>query len=268
MTVKAQSRNGGFTLVEVIVALAIFALLVSMLYGSLTTVTRAYDAAEESVEEGARVRIGREFLSRLIENAYPLALADGRGWVAQFDGDAQSLRFIADMPGHVGASGMHEVRLRVREEDDTSALWFEWRPMMMDEDGSEVIGEYDERILIPDLKSMTVRYFGAPEEESDPQWSEEWIENVAMPSLVEVTLIDADDDPWPVMRLRPHANTLRYLSVRRGGGGSGDDDDEAAQLPPSDDPSGGLSDAESDLEDLEQRGPSGNLLEGAAGENQ
>jgi len=207
----------GFTLVEVLVAMAIFALLVSVLYSSLGSVTRAYDAAEKAVDEGARLRIGAEFLSRLVETAYPVALADGRRWVVQFDGDEESLRLMVDMPGYVGSSGVHEVRLDVREEDGESALWFAWRPMMVDEDGEKIAGEFQDRMLVPGVAGMAVRYFGAEDPEQDPRWSEQWSGMPALPVLVELSLEDEDETPWPVLVLRPRANTLRYLSVRKGG---------------------------------------------------
>ena len=228
----------GFTLVEVLVAMAIFALLLSVLYGSLDSVTRAMGAAEKAVDDGARMRIGSEFLTRLVETAYPLALADGRGWVMQFAGDAKSLRFAVDMPGFVGVSGVHEVALSVRDEEGESALWFAWRPMMMDADGEAVAGEFEERVLVPDITALAVRYFGADKDE-DPRWSDEWSKMPGMPVLVEMTLQDANDTPWPLLIMRPRANTPRYLSVRKGGAGADEpasEEENLQQLPGVPDP--------------------------------
>ena len=205
----------GFTLVEVLVAMAIFALLVSVMYGALGSVTRAFDVAEEAVDEAARLRIGNEFLSRLIESAYPVALAEGRSWVVQFTGDGRSLRFMADMPGYVGSAGVHEVVLQVREVEGESGLWLAWRPMLMSDDGKGIQGEFQERILVPGVSAMQVRYFGAENEEQAPAWSEEWSGMPGLPALVEVHLED-DDSQWPVLIQRPRANTPRYLSVRKG----------------------------------------------------
>jgi general secretion pathway protein J len=217
---SSPRRAAGFTLVEVIVALAIFALLVSVMYGALSGVTRAYDAAEEAVEQGSRERIGIGFITSLLERAYPLALADGSSWIARFHGESGRLGFVADLPGYVGQAGMHEVWLQVGEREGAPALWLLWRPMMIDADAEEVTGEYQERVLIEDIKALQARYYGASGDEADAQWQEEWIGQQRIPSLIELTLVDAGEKDWPVLRIRPRANALRYLSVRRGGAGS------------------------------------------------
>ena len=110
------ASNRGFTLVEVLVAMAIFALLVSVLYGSLNSVTQAYDAAEQAVDDGARMRIGIEFISRIVESAYPVALADRRDWLAQFDGDSDFFVTVADGSGMmvVNEGGQRHGQLKLR----------------------------------------------------------------------------------------------------------------------------------------------------------
>src|SRR5580693_8593167 len=82
MTRKHQSalarrrKSAGFTLVELLVALALFSLLTLALFGSVRFGTAAWARVTSHAEENDASIHAQDLLRHLIEDAYPLFLSD------------------------------------------------------------------------------------------------------------------------------------------------------------------------------------------------
>ncbi len=204
-----RARQRGFTLLEVVVAVALFALLMGLVYGGLGTAVKAHEAAGERVDQGARLRVVSGFLRRSLGSAFPMALAGRREWRMLFEGDAERVRYVADLPGYLGLGGLHEIELLARRDGEDNTLVMRRRPLTIDEEGQPA-GEFQERLLLERFGGLALRYFGADDERSPPRWRNDWPAGQRMPELVEVRIQDATGEPWPPLVVQPKVDTVRY----------------------------------------------------------
>ena len=229
-----MSRLGerGFTLIEVVVAMAILGLLLSLVYSALGGVVRVHDVSDERIEDGARLRITHEFLARTLSTAEPIALPQTRqDFAVQFEGDAERLRFMAELPAYVGVGGLHELILVVDERDTRRGLWLGRRAHQLQPQRSVPSGEFAWRLLAEDISQVAFRYFGALGNEDEPRWRDDWSPGLTFPELIEVKLTDDTGADWPTLRVRPHTTVTRY-SAMAGRNTQQQGNEEAASLRP------------------------------------
>ncbi len=210
MTLRMRVRGRGFTLIEVVVSIALFALVMGIVYSGFTTAVRAYDAAESRVDEIERVRVVSAFIRRSVGGAHALAIAVRRQWQLQFDGDSRRLRYVADLPGYVGVGGLHELLLELEPGDGQNDLVMRRRPLQIGRSG-ELQGELETRVLAEDIDGFAVRFFGSPDGKDEPAWRDDWSSAKHTPLLVELTITPANGPPWPVLQVRVRVDAVRYV---------------------------------------------------------
>jgi general secretion pathway protein J len=210
--VTRRGRCRGFTLLEVVVALALLSLLVSVVYGGFATAVKAYEAAEQRGDASARLRSVSEFLRRSLGGAFPLAIASGGNWELAFEGGRDRLRFVADLPAWVGVGGLHELVLESDGRGEDGQLVLRRRPLVVGRDGA-IDGDYEDHVLLESLSSLRLRYFGSVDRRAPREWRDDWPAGQRMPELVELRLADAASGDWPPVRVRPRVDTVRYQNA-------------------------------------------------------
>lgn len=180
----ARRGTRGFTLVEMLVALTLLALVAAMLLGSLRFGARSWDGAATRTEERDETEAAQSLLRTLLSEAStpgggaaPLALA----------GDARSLTFVAPWARGPGGGGLHRFALRLEGD----ALVFAWAS----ERGASPVGE---RTLLDGVSAVRIAYFGPPAEAAPPLWLDRWEDRGRPPRLVRIEVAFADASrPWP-----------------------------------------------------------------------
>ena len=66
------ARSAGFTLIELVIALALMALIASLLFGSLSMAARTWDGGEAKAGDVSSMRQAQAFLREQIEAELPL----------------------------------------------------------------------------------------------------------------------------------------------------------------------------------------------------
>ena len=181
-----MARRGarGFTLVEMLVALTLLALLAAMLLGALRFGVRSWDGAAARTEERDETAAAQGVLRALLSEAStpgpgaaPLMLV----------GDSRSLTFVAPWMRGPGGDGLHRFTLSVAGD----ALIFAWAP----EDGASAGGT---RALLEGVAEMRVAYFGAAAPAAPPLWRDRWEEGRDPPRLVRIEVAFVDRvRTWP-----------------------------------------------------------------------
>lgn len=215
---RMQTRSRGFTLLEVVVSVALFALLMSIVYSGFTTAVRAYDAVERRIDEVERMRVVSAFIRRSVGGAHALAIAVDREWDLQFDGTPEQLRYIADLPGYVGAGGLHELVLELETNGEHQDLVMRRRPLVIDRSG-ELQGELETRVLADNVTGFALRFYGVLDDQEVPAWHDEWSSTKLMPLLVELTISPENGPIWPLLQVRPHVDAVRYVNASSGNSG-------------------------------------------------
>ena len=180
--------SAGFTLLELLVALALAALLMAAVPAAMRLGARSLSQAEALTNDAAD-RAALAFVAdRLAET---MALyergADGRLKVA-FTGNADRISFVTPAtmePRDDPPAGLFLMQLVI--DDQRSRLLLRWqpfRPGLIKASGVT----WQERDLLVDVVGLSLRYFGAPAPRAPAAWSDAWSSADTIPELIELQI--------------------------------------------------------------------------------
>ena len=194
------TKQAGFTLVELLVAMTIMGLMMTVLFGSLHLSARAWDSGEKRMEEAGDITRVQGFLRGRISLARPIPVPDHLDRVHRdhvlFEGGGDSLYFIAPMPAHRGGGGLQLAEITLAQE----GLVFSHR-LYHAEIESVTEGNWRTSLLLPDVDAVRFRYFGRREGEERRGWRNSWRNQSHLPHLVEIEIERGEGarERWPTL---------------------------------------------------------------------
>jgi len=198
---RSRSQSG-FTLVELVIAVALLAVMMVLLYSGLTFAFRSWDAGELAGRREADRRIGENFLRRELTELFPMRWKDPMSLRFAFDGQQQTFRFVSSRPPDVAMGGLSLVGLAVENAEGKSRNLVMRRAMP--DDAAKDFGPLDKgmaTILLADVDSVSFSYFGAENDFVDPHWSDTWT-TARIPQLVRMTVRNSDGSELPTLTFR------------------------------------------------------------------
>lgn len=211
-TEDRASREHGFTLLEVLIAMTLLGLIMMLLFGGLRLGTRAWETNSNRVEEISQIEISHQVIRRMLAQAYPLVdrdvildLTDRRG--IDFEGQPESISFAGLMPAHLGG-GFHRFQLLVDDDGGASRLVLRWRRIAYGGEDDGVAG--NEAVLIERIAGVRFSYFGPTEDDDAADWHEAWDNPARLPALVrlEIDFPDGDRRFWPDLVVAPRIDAI------------------------------------------------------------
>jgi general secretion pathway protein J len=201
-----RRRSRGFTLVEMLVALAVASLLVSLVYGAVRVGQRSASALDRQVAQSEVMRIGWQFIHDAVSHAVP-ALDPARPASRNgFEGGADRLVFVAKMTSYVGTDGLMRISLGREAAGDGDQLLL--TRVRLDGEDAAADGEaIEQAVLVDRLGEFRVEYFGQVERGTAPDWHAFWDNPGQLPNLVRIQVGPADGAPWPVLIAAPQDGT-------------------------------------------------------------
>lgn len=217
-------RQSGFTLLELIISLALIALMMMLLFGALRFAGRAWDASEFRQERDTAISMVWQYLSDRFAGARSLTghvESEGKN-VFFFRGKANALEFVSPMPAHLGSGGLYIIRLQRALAGDRKQLilrrWLyhpevlagasglpEWRPLSGNElyrggrEKPELRAWYSESVLIDDIEEVKFSYYGVRARgDETADWDSAWEDRPYLPQLVRMKVRDSQGN-WPEM---------------------------------------------------------------------
>jgi general secretion pathway protein J len=102
-------RVGGFTLLEVLLATSLLAAALALGFATVRAAGATAQRGEALAERNERIRAVSDFLRRRIGGAQGIVfeLDPATGASKRFEGDANTMRFVADLPDYLGRGGPH-----------------------------------------------------------------------------------------------------------------------------------------------------------------
>lgn len=182
------ARARGFTLVEVLMAIVLLALLSAGAYAAIRTATRAVERGEALVDRTNKVRVAQELLRRQISQALAVAVVKDAptGQITTFLGERDRMTWVSAMPGYLGRGGPYVQEIAVERGNNGLALQFR----------HALANGWDERDGFPEkpgpvtllerIDDVRFEYRGLDEQGKLGDWEDEWTDPGPMPLLVRI----------------------------------------------------------------------------------
>jgi type II secretion system protein J len=192
MKASVSRRPAGFTLVEVMIAIGILALVIASIYSTWTAILRASKSGQTAAAAVQRTRI----VVRLLEDSLSSAQSFGAnvgyyGFMAE-NGDEASLSFVARLSrafprsGRFGDLDVRRVTFSVLPGSDGGRnLVLRQTPLVMDPDEDETEHPI---VLAKNVKEFSMEFW----DNRLNDWVDEWKNTNQLPRLVMFTLKLAD----------------------------------------------------------------------------
>ena len=165
----------GFTLIEVMLAMTIFALMSTVLYGAFSLGHSAVEKSQRSFEKNQKLRAVDELLGSYIRSAYPYR-ASPQGATILFAGEQADLTFVSSFSLAMGGRGMAKVRL-FWEGDEKAAgvlrLEEETPVRVPSEESNEAHEGLSNGLVVREgVKEFRITYLDPQSDEE--KWEERW----------------------------------------------------------------------------------------------
>ncbi|MBB5693060.1 prepilin-type N-terminal cleavage/methylation domain-containing protein [Muricoccus pecuniae] len=200
-----MTSRPGMTLVETLVGLVVLGLVAALGLSALGIVGRAGAAV---VADHSAVAAAQDLLRLRLLGAMPLVGPGPAGRPAVlFEGGAERLAFVTELPARFGLGGPALVELR-RDEEGVRLFW---RGLGEVGSGEGAAG----RLLLGGVAGLRLRYFGAPRASEEAAWREVWSDAARLPLAVEIGLAFPAEDArrWPPLVVAPRLAGLREERV-------------------------------------------------------
>jgi len=191
--------QSGMTLIELVVALALLALIVGALAGALGTGLGASAAAEARTGASETLRVAQTALRRHIGQARPAIWRAGAREQVAFAGDAAALGFTALMPPWPGSGGLYLVRVGLEDRPEGRALVLRRMPTAGERSDFSFPAGSDAAVLAEGVAAIRWSYFGVEDGARAPAWRADWRGQRHLPKLVRLDLqfLDPRAPAWP-----------------------------------------------------------------------
>lgn len=214
-----MSRSKGFTLVELLLALTLMSMLLALAYGGLRAATRAADKGQTILEDSSRIRMAHQFVRKQINQAVPLAFAEDETDDTRvvFEGSAQSIRYVAPMPGYLGFGGLQVQELAIVRGRDGMELVLSHALLQEFEEAR--LYEREPILLVGNIASGEFNFLGRDEESGElTGWNNSWDSTLGLPLSVSLDLEFEEEVyiDWPLLTasLRVDASAVSALGGR------------------------------------------------------
>jgi general secretion pathway protein J len=180
---SALAGERGFTLVELVIAFAILALMLVVLYGSFYLSERAVAKAAARADESQSLRTREEILAGYIRSAFPYRVS-ARDASVYFIGTDRDVEFVSSLSTGLGGRGMSRVKISSDLSNSGAALWLDEEMPVRVGDKASGGGGYRNNVLLAEgLRELRFEYLdpGTDQQQnqqlmSRPQLAENWVE--------------------------------------------------------------------------------------------
>jgi general secretion pathway protein J len=192
-----MKRVAGFTLLEVLGALALLSLLLLGVYSGVRSATHTVQAGTLKIEQLDDVRSAQMFLRRELEQAMTQAIAhDDNGNNIYFSGSSSEMRFVAPLPGYLGQLGPQLIDVKLVSHGDQGKQLVA-SLAILPPDGSKPKALGDPQVLVDGVVDGGFSYRGLNPQGQPMDWQSDWNYTGNMPNIVTIKLALQNGREWP-----------------------------------------------------------------------
>jgi len=190
MSVRPPMRAArGFTLLEVMLAIVLLALLLAGTWGAIRTAVHAMHSGEDAIDRTNRLRVAEEFMRHQVSRILPLSFGqdDSTGTNYVFEGSADSMRFVAPMPGYLSKGGPYVQTLRFVNGRGGKALVFT-DYMLNGFDLADAKATMEPAVLLDQIQDGKFEYRTLDDNGDLTDWSSQWDDPSVTPVMVRIAV--------------------------------------------------------------------------------
>lgn len=193
MTHSFRKTSRGFTLLELLVALAVTSAVVAMMFAGVGVIGRSEERNQRVIERSERMLVVSQWLGRKFDTLRLLSRRDENIFVNFFSGNAAGAIWVAPLPERGDAGGLYVFRMSpLRHADGRVDLSVEAVPY----DGALMALDWGKALretLLSDVRTLQWHY----QDGLTGQWTQQWDSAKAQyPARIRVEIADARGD-WP-----------------------------------------------------------------------
>jgi prepilin-type N-terminal cleavage/methylation domain-containing protein len=169
---RACAGSAGFTLIEVVLALTIFALMGAILYGAYSIAHSSVEKSQMNSTRNQKQRSIVDLLGSYIRSAFPYRESPQEQTIF-FDGDSENLTFVSAYSQAMGGRGMAKIQITKDENENgrTTVKLEETAPVRIDSEAG-VGGQTHSLLLQDNVKELRLAYLDPQAEEET--WEDHW----------------------------------------------------------------------------------------------
>lgn len=212
-------RTHGFSLMEVLAALALLTIVLLGVYSGISTASRIVRSGDQAIERMDEIRSTQTFLRSELAQALAIPFDEtDDGDPIVFAGSSRTLRYVAPMPGYLSKLGP-QLQTVSLVDDGRQGYRLEVTLALLPPDGSapQPIGEPE--VLLRGIRKGSISFRGMDDQNRPGDWQDSWEDGRRTPSLVRIELEVAGNVTFPtlVAPIRIDASASRNgLSLTRG----------------------------------------------------
>lgn len=192
-----MKRAAGFTLLEVLGALALLALLIVGVYSGLRTAIHSVRSGTAAIDRIDQIRSAQQILRRELAQSQTRTIGrTARGESVYFEGSAHVMRYVAPLPGYLGKLGPQLQQLQL--VDDGHGEWrLELSLAVLPPDGQRAQPLGEPQVLLDHLRAGSFSYRGVDAQGRAVPWVAVWPDGRLLPQLVSIKLQPRGNYGWP-----------------------------------------------------------------------
>ena len=190
MSFRKPPSTRGFTLIEVMLAIVLLAVLLAAAFGGIRSAVKGMHIGENLMDRTNRLRVAQEFIRHQLSRTLPLPFGQerGTGENLMFEGKRDLMRFVAPMPGYLSNGGAYVQTLELTNTRNGKQLLFNhWMLNGFDKDKLNR-SDSEPVILMDQVESGKFEYRKLDDQGELEDWSDDWDKPSVTPVMIRITL--------------------------------------------------------------------------------
>jgi len=183
-----MTRQQGFSLLELLVALVLLGLVATLGYAGLKQGMNYWRSAQQLSDRQQASRVVRELLRRQLAAAVPTPVDRAATAQPRFRGEPEALEFVAPLMAAGTQGGLYRLRLytAAARPGEAERLMLAYRPLQPTLRGGEPPSAEAE--LLQQVGGLELSYYGAQLAQGAPHWQRRWHSRERLPALIRLRL--------------------------------------------------------------------------------
>jgi general secretion pathway protein J len=204
-------RESGFTLLELMISIAIVGIMVFILMAVLRLGFRSVEAGEKKIESLGRVKASLNVIDAQIQSEIPLTFDQDGEKQYYFKGKPDSLEFSTNYSIWEGEKGFVVVTYKVIIDDRGKRTLQASENKVWREDRKEIK-------LLEFFDEMSFEYYFQDPTEEEGRWIKEWTEAGFLPKKILLRLVKDRKDLSIILPLKTEGILAESLAIQGQGG--------------------------------------------------